>query len=356
VANPVIANGLAQIVIPPLDGLRASFWVFIFIAVWSVLRPRYLRRPKAIIENAGGHVPGVSVISVTLSLLVFNAVFALQNGLDLAFLWSGASLPTGMTLAGYAHRGAFTLIASALLAGLFVLVALRPGSASARQPLIRFLVILWVAQNVFLVASSILRTLDYIEVYSLTRLRIAALAWMGLVAIGLMLICWRLLRAKSSAWLVNANVLSAGVVLVASCVVDLGAVAANWNIAHAREMGGPGAALDVCYLENLGDSGVVSLAELEQRPLPRSLLARVTRVRAERQADLDRRQADWHTWTARGMRRLERLHQLPGHQLDPAIDASCFDETSLKPAARSPPPAAVAALPQPGRLTSSAGR
>ena len=84
-----------------------------------------------------------------------------------------------MTLAGYAHRGAYPLIATALLAGLFVLVTLRPGSDTVRIPLIRRMVVLWVAQNVFLVASSILRTRDYIDAYSLTRLRVAALAWMA---------------------------------------------------------------------------------------------------------------------------------------------------------------------------------
>ena len=67
------------------------------------------------------------------SLVAFNLIFALQNGLDLAFLWSGAPLPGDLTLAGYAHRGAYPLIATALLAGLFVLVTLRPGSATARR-------------------------------------------------------------------------------------------------------------------------------------------------------------------------------------------------------------------------------
>ena len=65
---------------------------------------------------------------MTLSLAAFNLIFALQNGLDIFFLWSGAPLPEGMTLAEYAHRGAYPLIATALLAGLFVLVTMRPRS------------------------------------------------------------------------------------------------------------------------------------------------------------------------------------------------------------------------------------
>src|SRR3546814_4862687 len=119
--------------------------------------------------------------------------------------WSGAALQGHVTLAEYAHRGAYTLIATELLAGLFVLVVLRPGEAATRSPRVRGLVVLWIAQNVLLVASSILRTGDYIAAYGLTELRIEALAWMGLVAIGLVLICWRLIRARSPRWLINAK-------------------------------------------------------------------------------------------------------------------------------------------------------
>src|SRR3546814_2069336 len=61
--------------------------------------------------------------------------------------WSGAALPGHVTLAEYAHRGAYTLIATALLAGLFVLVVLRPGEAATRSPRVRGLVVLWIAQN-----------------------------------------------------------------------------------------------------------------------------------------------------------------------------------------------------------------
>ncbi len=340
-ANPIIAQGLGHIEFPPLDIGRTIFLIACFVGVWSVLRPRYLRRPSRLLDRPGSvALLGVSVASVALSLLVFNLLFALQNGLDIAFLWSGAHLPDGMTLAQYAHGGAYTLIATALLAGLFVLIALQPGSATARRPLIRMLVVMWVGQNVFMVASSILRTLDYIDAYSLTRMRIAALAWMGLVAVGLMLICWRMLRGKSTAWLVNANVIAAGLVITACCIVDTGAVAAEWNVTHAREVGGRGAQLDVCYLASLDDSALVALAELEQRALPPPVLSRVAWVRFAIQGGLENRQKKWRGWTARGMRRLDRVRQLSAPHV--AMAQGCDGD----------PPPVVVAPPQPAPLTS----
>ena len=134
--------------------------------------------------------------------------------------------------------------------------------AAARPP-IRRLVFLWIAQNVLLVASTILRTLDYVDAYSLTRLRIAALIWMALVAIGLVLICWRIARGRSGAWLINANALAALLTLSACCFVDLGSVAAGLERPPCARGRRPGAALDLCYLNQLDASALLPLIDLE---------------------------------------------------------------------------------------------
>ncbi|HEV2817031.1 MAG TPA: DUF4173 domain-containing protein [Allosphingosinicella sp.] len=308
-ANPLIGDFLARLDFRPafdaLTVVRAIFWAVLFTALWSLLRPPQVSlRPAGPGLDPDFALPGVSLASIALSLAAFNLIFAVQNGLDLAFLWSGAPLPAGLTLAEYAHRGAYPLIATALLAGLFVLVTLRPGSASAGSRAIRLLVTLWIGQNLLLVGSTMLRTFDYVEAYSLTRLRIAALIWMALVAIGLALICYRLLRGKSGAWLINANLLAAALTLGACCTVDLGRMAAAWNVRHAREVGGSGAALDLCYLNQLGPSALLPLIELESRPLPAGLRARVVWVRSRILDDLAAAQGDWHGWTLRNHGRL----------------------------------------------------
>lgn len=252
-ANPLISETLRALAVPALSVesvARAAFWLFVLTAVATTLRPRWRRCRIELPERKRGPSAPALTASITGSLVVFNAVFALQNGLDVVFLWSGAPLPGEMTLADYAHRGAYPLIATALLAGMFVLVALQPGSDTARRPLVRRLVVLWIAQNLLLVASSMLRTTDYIEAYALTRLRIAALVWMALVAVGLGLICWRMLRDKSAHWLIDTNVAATLGVLAVMSAVDLGALAAAWNVRHAREAGGRGGDLDLGYLRS----------------------------------------------------------------------------------------------------------
>jgi len=144
-------------------------------------------------------------------------------------------------------------------------------------------VVLWVAQNLLLVANAALRTLDYIGAYSLTSLRIAALLWMGLVALGLVLVLWRMMREKSSAWLINSNAAAAMALLMACSVVDLDAISAGYNVRHARELGGDGAPIDMCYLQRIGPSALLPLANLEQRPAPEpiQLMARLLRENAQ---------------------------------------------------------------------------
>ena len=213
-ANPVIEQALAALSLPQLDQrmlARTILWMLFALLAWGVLRARPPRRLFATFEGTGDLVlPGISRASVTLSLIAFNALFALHNALDAAYLSGFAQLPTGITLAEYAHRGAYPLIVTALLAALFVLVTLRPGSSTAAAPLVRRLVTLWIAQNLVLVASAALRTFDYVEAYSLTVLRLSALLWMALVAVGLVLVLWRMLAGKSASWLINANLASAG--------------------------------------------------------------------------------------------------------------------------------------------------
>ena len=315
-ANPLIAATLEAVRLPNLDFVvfvRVAFWLLVGVIVWGGLQPArrptdWRKRPRP--RTAGPWLLGVSTASVIAALALFNVIFALENGLDLAFLWSGAPLPKGVSLADYAHRGAYPLVLTALLAGGFLLLLLREGSPTASRPAVRWLVGAWVAQNVLLTASSILRTLDYVEAYSLTRLRLAALLWMGLVMFGLMLIGWRMLRAKSASWLINVNALALALVLIMVEVGDLGAVAAWWNVGHARDLGGRGAALDVCYLQELGSPGLLPLLQVERTGRDQVLRERAAVARQSVLTMLEFQQGNWHRWMLRDAYRLHRARTI----------------------------------------------
>jgi hypothetical protein len=273
--NPVLGSWFALIdpflLLDLFDPIRILFWIAAVILVWPFLRPR-IRNAKI---RLAASPPTPAFVSATFSpawpslvygsaavlraLLLFNAVFAVQTLLDGVYLWGGMALPEGISYASYAHRGAYTLIVTALLAAVFVLLALRPGASAAADPRIRALVYLWIAQNVVLVLSSMLRLDLYVDVYALTHWRLAAFVWMGIVAAGLILLCVQIAWRKSDRWLVGANLAVLGLVFTASCFVDDNALIARFNVEHSREITGEGVNLDVEHLTSLGPAAVPAI-------------------------------------------------------------------------------------------------
>jgi hypothetical protein len=133
---------------------RIVFWWAVLITVAALARAHAKSRSQA----PAGAVREPDAHWTSRCLVAFNCAFALQNACDLVYLWAGAGLPTGMTFAAYAHRGAYPLVAAALLAGTFVLVCVRPGGLAERSPLARWLVVAFLAQTVVLAISCLLYT------------------------------------------------------------------------------------------------------------------------------------------------------------------------------------------------------
>ncbi|TIW81300.1 MAG: DUF4173 domain-containing protein, partial [Mesorhizobium sp.] len=134
-ANPVIEYWLSLIdLIKLLDLIqltRIAFWLFVLAGVWAFLRPRLPRFGRRISRSnhlladaqpAAGpdrHVVEDIVFgkaAILRALIVFNMLFAMQSGLDATYLWGGVALPDGLSYAAYAHRGAYPLVVTALLA------------------------------------------------------------------------------------------------------------------------------------------------------------------------------------------------------------------------------------------------
>ncbi|OWV69519.1 hypothetical protein ATY77_20335 [Rhizobium sp. R634] len=312
-ANPLIEIALRSIdfglLLQLLDPWRIGFWMMIAIVVWAMLRPRLNRRGVRPQPDRGFMiVPARNAplghASLLRSLALFNAVFAVQTLLDLVYLWGGADLPAHMSHAEYAHRGAYPLIATALLAAGFVLIAMRRGGPGDHSPLIRGLVHAWIGQNVLLCLSSMLRLGLYVEVYSLTELRVAAGIWMSLVAIGLVLILLRILFNRSNKWLIAANLVSLIAVLYISAFIDFSAFIARFNVAHSREISQEGPPLDLAYLSSLGPS-VIPALDLYLSRLPDHMVAQrneALSVRFYLVRDFEWRPRGWRSWNFRAAR------------------------------------------------------
>ena len=278
---------------------RVVLWAVVGVAVWGVLRARVGRwqpRQRRAALSAASLDRVAPTGRVIRCLILFNAVFAGQTLLDLYYLVGGAALPDGLTYAAYAQRGAYPLVATALLAGAFVLLAFRPGGVAQKSPLARRLVALWIGQNVLLMASAAWRLNLYVQAYSLTRWRFAAALWMALVAVGFVWLVWRIASNRDNTWLLQRVALTAAVLFYALCFVNPDGAIARFNVAHCVEAGGEGRPLDVAYLESLGPEALPALrafaAEHPERNDAHESVARLMHR-------LDGQLTNWRGWTWR---------------------------------------------------------
>ena len=283
---------------------RVAFWIFVAVGVYGVLRyrrVRWLPRAPAVAIPPVVAPWDAGMAWVVRCLVVFNAVFLVQTLLDCVYLWGGARLPAGMTYASYAHRGAYPLVATAILAGVFVLLTFRSGGPAHRNITARRLVYLWIGQNLFLLLSTVWRILLYVDVYSLTRLRLAAMVWVGMVALGFAWIVWKIVWAKSNVWLWRVNVATVIGVLYVIAFVNVNGVIADFNARHCREVSGEGVPLDLAYMQDLGVEALPALeavrGRVEEKARP-GVDAAIGDLRGELRTEI----ADWRGWTLRRAR------------------------------------------------------
>ncbi|WP_415919348.1 DUF4153 domain-containing protein [Tateyamaria sp. SN6-1] len=234
-ANPVLDRVLSDFATwqPPAPNMwRVWFWGLLAVAIWPVLvtyrmreRLQY-RKPRRITVRREGLV---NATSVARSLVAFNALFAVQTGLDVLFLYGDVSLPEGISPAAYAHRGAYPLLATALLAGMFAVLA-RPHLGT--RPLVRMLMMVWLAQTVLLVFASVWRLDLYVEAFGLTRLRLAAYVWMAVVAIGLGITAQQIWQDRPATWMLLRSAALGAVVLYACAFVNFDGTVTRYNLTH----------------------------------------------------------------------------------------------------------------------------
>ncbi len=187
IANPIVEHWLTATfdwlnkLLAQLDVLvqpdRVGLWVLASAVTYALLRVSRKRRRRSdaasvarvILPVSGpmAFIPETAI--VTRCLLVFNLVFAVETALDMIYLWGGRALPAGLNYKEYAHRGAYPLIATALLAGVFVLVTFRNDADTKDSRAARWLVYGWIAQNVLLTLSAAWRLWLYVDVSLLTH-------------------------------------------------------------------------------------------------------------------------------------------------------------------------------------------
>lgn len=262
VANPLVEQALSHIIsidmLSPEQVARALFWIAAACLLWPYLQAR-AAQTAALKAPRSFTLPASSLInpaSVRTSLILFNVMFALQTLSDLGFMTGGVTLPDGMTYAGYAHRGAYPLLVTALLSGVFAIATHRMVAANAQ---LRGLMYLWLGQTLFLVVTAAVRLGIYVEAYSLTHLRVAAFIWMALIFAGLVLIIVQMVQERSFGWLLKANLIALTGTLYVCCFINFTYLITDYNMANTAPE-----ALDMAHLCGLGEQVIPAMMDYGQ--------------------------------------------------------------------------------------------
>ena len=281
-ANPVIERGVAKVLraiadfvqwLKLPDLVRIFFWFVVAAGLWGYWRIRRARAGQYVLPPPLPLVtrpPEGQPALVWRCLGLFNVLFALETVTDLIYLWGGYALPEGMSYASYAHRGAYPLVVTALLSAGLTLYFFPPGRRAERDPVARALVLGWLAQNVLLTVSAAWRLQLYVDVYTLTRMRVAAFVWMGLVVFGLLTIGWRISRIRDNRWLLDVNAVALITVLLGCAWWPMDGYIAQHNVKYCQEANGPGRRLDIAYLQQLGPEAIPALRAYARLPAARS--------------------------------------------------------------------------------------
>lgn len=311
-ANPLIEQALEKLdfskIAIAFEPGRIMLWLIVAIGAWALLRPQYAKlRPgkqKREVHTVRRESLFFGESSIRLSLILFNALFAIQTILDMAYLWGGVELPEGLSYAAYAHRGAYPLIVTALLAAGFVLVAMRKSGPGTRNKLIRVLVFVWVVQNILLCSSAILRLNLYVEIYSLTLLRVAAGIWMVLVALGLILILVKIFKHQSNRWLITANLCTLFLAFYVTALVDTRALIATYNVENSFEISGTGSTLDLDYMARLGPEALPAIDSYIEKSSDDDQAGRhsAEKIRKRLAYAFKNRPQGWRNWSLRDWR------------------------------------------------------
>jgi hypothetical protein len=169
--------------------------------------------------------------------ILLNVMLLVLNVLDVYQLYINPQLPKGITLSDFVHQAIGSLIFSIVLALTMISICFR-GELNFLEKVkpIRYLIYGWVAQNVMMIISAIVRNWWYIDVYALTYLRIGVFVYLGMALVGLILTAYKIKTLQRVWALTRLNIGTWFLALCLSTMVDWDKLIADFNLLHAHQL------------------------------------------------------------------------------------------------------------------------
>lgn len=168
-------------------------------------------------------------------MAILNVLILIFNYLDLVHVWFRFEW-TGQLLREFVHEGTWTLVFSVALSAVLA-VAFFNGNIHffSKNAKLKWLVKIWVIQNIFMIVSVFIRNCRYVGYYNLADLRIGVFIFLLIAAFSMILLLQKIIRGNSMYWLLRRSFVFAIVVLTVTSAVNWNRVIARYNLAHRND-------------------------------------------------------------------------------------------------------------------------
>jgi hypothetical protein len=282
---------------------RLCLWAFVAWVALPLLRPSPPPGTERIWTREIPRLPefmtaGTARLQTMVMLGLLNALFCCVNTIDALYLWAHQKLPADVSYSAFVHQGVSSLIIAVILSAGLLAGMFHQAPGIARWTPLRLLGLLWIGQNVALLAGVFLRVKLYVDAFDLTVTRVNLVLFLALVTAGFALLAIHIWRQRSLGWLLHANMLSAFFLFYAIQFLDMQGFVARYNVdlwlpTHGTRI------LDLAYLESLGPPAFDSIQTVAQSGYDYSGGAATYLKTARTQAQEQLNETPWASWQLR---------------------------------------------------------
>ena len=166
-------------------------------------------------------------------IILVNTLLLMINIIDISTIWLNFKYTAETDLKQFVHAGTYLLILSILLSiGIMIWFFRRNLNFFKKKKKLQVLSYIWIAQNIVLLISVIIRNMHYIEYFGLAYKRIGVFFFLALVIFGLISLYIKIKNIKSSFWLFKINTWALYIGFVLFAIPDWDIIIAKHNLNH----------------------------------------------------------------------------------------------------------------------------
>ena len=162
-----------------------------------------------------------------------NCILLFLNIIDVQYVWMNFSF-TGEALRDFVHEGTYNLIVSIILGAFIVLYFFRGNLNFLKSNVwLKRLSVVWIAQNVFLTLSVLMRNYHYINHFNRAYKRIGLIFFCLLIIWGLVIVGQKVYKARSLYFLSTRLMVAVSCIFFISAPWDWAKIITKYNLNHS---------------------------------------------------------------------------------------------------------------------------